>query len=206
MPEDIYLRFEDEGGNPVPGLKGECMDDKHKGSDGWIQFKSLNFGFGFESKNATAIAKTTGPAAKPSKDTPAAAAPSGTNKSWGHSGALDFQRVSLSKNSDLTSTRLMEMCHGGEAVAKVIVEACRLGGENESEKMPFLRLTFENVYFRSCKLNLAVEGLPTETLEFEYDIIRMKSMWTDNRTGGKRTSQPIGAGWDLTKQAAAPPS
>ena len=42
---DTYLRFDgtDEDGHP---LKGESMDESHKGDDGWITIKQFNFSFG----------------------------------------------------------------------------------------------------------------------------------------------------------------
>ena len=201
MPEDIYLRFVGSDGNGL--LQGECMDFKHPGSDGWIQFKSISFACGFgkegsETKQEPAKGKDPKAAAKK----PAEA--DKKKKSNMHSGSLDFERVRMSKNSDLTSSRLMEMCHSGEVIPKVVVEACRSGGVGNAEKLPFLRLTFEGVCLKTCKLNLAVEGLPGEDLEFEYDLVKIKSMWTDNQTGAERTSQPQGAGWDLKNQKYAP--
>src|SRR5438552_1624666 len=137
MPEDIYLRFVGSDGNGL--LQGECMDYKHPGTDGWIQFKSISFAFGFGKKDD---AKQDAPK---SKDPKAAAKKPGDagdkkKKSNMHSGSLDFEKVRLSKNSDLTSSRLMEMCHSGEVIPKVVVEACRSGGVGNAEKLPFLRL------------------------------------------------------------------
>jgi hypothetical protein len=54
--------------------------------------------------------------------------------------------------------------------------------------------------FRSCSLTLATEGLPTETIEFEYNQVKVETLWTENATGKRLPSQPIAAGWDIKKQ------
>jgi hypothetical protein len=45
--------------------------------------------------------------------------------------------------------------------------------------------------------------LPSEEVQFEYSIVRMESLWTDNAIGDRKPSQPMKAGWDLenVKQA-----
>jgi len=197
---DVYLRF--------VGFTGECRDDKHKGDLGWITIKSFNFGFGFQGKDASsgdqaaraaagngapggAGSTAGGKGAKPAQKRP----PTGMK-----SGPMTFDRITFSKSSDVMSYSLMEACHQGLEIPKVELEACRYGGAQHDEKLPFLHLIFEKVHLKSCKLNLATEGLPSEDIEFEYEKVEMKCLWTDNATGNRLTSQPIGAGWDLQSQ------
>src|SRR5215471_16317350 len=116
MPEDVYLRFVGSNGKGL--LQGECMDYNHLGTDGWIQFKSISFAFGFskvtsETKQEPAKSKDGKPVPKKPGE------PDKKKKITMHSGSLDFDRVRLSKNSDATSYRLMEMCHSGEIIPKV---------------------------------------------------------------------------------------
>jgi type VI protein secretion system component Hcp len=196
---DVYLKFE--------GFAGECRDEQHPGDEGWITIKSFNFGFGFEGKDGTPERSTASPGAgngaagrvttagAPAGNTPKTA-PRATMKS----GPMSFDRITFSKSSDVMSYSLMEACHNGVEIPKVELEACRYGGAGGDEKLPFLHLTFERVHLKSCKLNLAVEGLPTEDVEFEYEKVEMKCLWTDNATGNRLTSQPIAIGWDLQSQ------
>ncbi|MEO8428652.1 MAG: type VI secretion system tube protein Hcp [Verrucomicrobiota bacterium] len=202
---DVYLRFS--------GLRGESMDDKHLGKDGWIQIKSFNFGFGFSDKKGTSAsgvgiskAKTPEELKKELDQTKKEVdalkkKPAGKDKQgWGHSGALDFQPVKLSRSSDCMSKALMEMCHNGDLIPEVEVVACRRGSANPDEKMPFVRLVFQNVYLKRCDLKLALVGLPTEDMEFQYDVVKMESLWTNNATGNRRPEKPIRAEWDLRSQ------
>jgi len=196
---DVYLRFD--------GFEGECNDSKHPGDKGWITIKSFSFGFGFPGQDEVSGADdddddttdSTGNAAKtankPKKKKK-------KKKSSMKSGPLTFDRITFTKSSDSTSCKLMEWCHEGKEVAVVDLEACRYGGALGDEKLPFLHISFQNVYLKSCKLNLTTDNLPSEDIEFEYEKVNMKCLWTDNATGNRLTSQPIGVGWDLGKQDA----
>ena len=209
MAEDVYAHFE--------GLVGECSDKDHLGDNGWTQISSFSFGFGFQKKSPLPVGKggTSGKKtleqinkkveAQDAKMAAMAADKAGgkSDKDWGHSGALDFEKVTFSKKADSMSKRLVELCHEGESLSKVIIVMCRPGGTNKDEKIEFLRLIFEEVYLKTCVLNLATEGLPAEDLSFEYDTVRLESVWTDNAIGNRRPDQPIGAGWNLADQKPA---
>jgi type VI protein secretion system component Hcp len=207
MPDDlpdVYLRFD--------GFVGECNDQNHKGEDGWITIKSFSFGFGFPGRDAaseyddddedhTGQANPNAPGAKGAPAKPKQKKRKhkvGTMKS----GPMTFDCISFTKSSDSTSHKLMEWCHQGKEVSEVNLHACRYGGEGRDEKMVFLDLTFENVHLKSCKLNLATDNLPSEDIEFEYEKVHMKCIWTDNATGARLTSTPISVGWDLGIQKA----
>jgi type VI protein secretion system component Hcp len=210
MPEDlpdVYLRFD--------GFVGECNDEDHLGEDGWITIKSFSFGFGFpgrdgasesESDDDDSTTRQNNPAAPGAKGAPAATPskkkkkkhPRGSMKS----GPMTFDCITFTKSSDSTSHKLMEWCHQGKQIDEVNLHACRYGGERGEEKMTFLDLTFENVHLKSCKLNLATDNLPSEDIEFEYEKVHMKCIWTDNATGNRLTSTPISVGWDLGIQKA----
>jgi type VI protein secretion system component Hcp len=199
---DVYLRFH--------GFTGECNDLKHPGDKGWITVKSFNFGFGFQGSDgassdddedatppsatgATGNQKPNAPAqnpkAKRKRKTPAM-----------KSGPMSFDCISFSKGSDVMSASLMDACHKGQQIDTVELHACRYGGGPNNEKTPFLHLVYKNVHLKTCKLNLATEGMPSEDIEFEYEKVEMKCMWTDNATGNPLDEQPITAGWDLQGQ------
>jgi type VI protein secretion system component Hcp len=203
VAEDVYAHFE--------GLVGECTDESHPGLKGWTQINSFSFGFGFHKKSPTPVGKggTTGKKTlsqvqKDLDDTKAKVAAIGADKGkggkdWGHSCGMDFEKVTFNKKADFMSKRLIEICHAGTLVPKVTIVMCRPGGEKKDEKTEFVRLLFEEVYLKTCVLNLAVEGLPTEDYSFEYNLIRLESVWTDNAIGNRRPDQPIAAEWDLRK-------
>jgi type VI protein secretion system component Hcp len=155
---DIYLKLEGESlqGNK---LKGECNDEQHRGEDGWIQIKSFNFGFGFEGEHGHPDQR---PGQKIDGKDPAAqlkalqaqnqALQKQVNaqgkdkdkdkKKWGQSGALKFEKISFAKSADCMSDDLVELCHGGQGIDKVILEACRTSGiadDDQGLKIPFLR-------------------------------------------------------------------
>jgi len=211
---DVYLRFVGEWDGEA--LVGQCMDDRHPGEDGWIQIISFSFGFGaeekgdaFEPKTGTPKKQTPAQIAQEKKDKQAAEEKKKKDlKSWGTSGPLNFDRFSFSKSTDRLSAALIAMCHNGTyKMPKVEVEAVRYGGTGVDFKIPFVRLIFEKVRVRSCKLNLTNEDLPSEDLELEYDVVNMECLWTDNATGDRRPEQPIRAGWDLEKrEKSAPPT
>jgi type VI protein secretion system component Hcp len=114
--------------------------------------------------------------------------------------------VTITKSSDLVSTRLLkEKCHSGAAIKVIEVVACRYGGnDDKNPKIPFLRLFFEDVYITSITFALSQDELPAETIKFTYDIVRMETIWTDNETGDRLTSEPNRCGWNkkLNKQTA----
>ncbi len=198
---DVYLKFE--------GLTGECNDEDHPGEDGWITIKSFNFGFGFQASDAGTEddeEDSTSPAGNGAPGDPKAKAPQ-TRKPKRKkrsapmkSGPMTFDCISFSKGSDVMSSSLMDACYSGELIPTVELQACRYGGGPDNEKVPFLFLTFKNVHIKTCKLNLATEGLPGEEVEFKYEKVEMRCAWTDNATGNPLNEQPIAVGWDLAAQ------
>jgi type VI protein secretion system component Hcp len=198
---DVYLRFE--------GFTGECNDFKHPGDDGWITVQSFSFGFGFQGSDGSssddqdsssqATSGTTG------NQTPNVAAqnPKAKRKPKSpamQSGPMTFDSISFTKGSDVMSSSLMDACHKGHPIDTVELQACRYGGGPNNDKVPFLHLIFKNVTLKTCNLNLATEGLPSEDITFDYKKVEMKCMWTDNATGKPLEEQPITTGWDLQAQ------
>lgn len=210
---DVYVRFE--------GLKGECMDELHPGSEGWVQIKGFNFGFGLKdtgvaTRNTRSIG---GHGVKPEaqvqqltqavKDlqnaqasAPKPAAPGAARED----GPFDFPEVKLDKSLNLVSSSLWdENAHRGKIIPQVEVVACRYGGvgtKSSDIKIPFLRLVFEQARVTKVGLGLSDDALPTESITFDYDRVRMEYLWTDNETGERLADRPQRAGWDREKQQA----
>jgi type VI protein secretion system component Hcp len=196
---DVYVKLD--------GFTGECTDDQHHGDDGWIQIKSFNFGFGMKegSWDTDSKSATDGHGSSTSSSggaTGNSGSGSGSRHSGGGSGVsnlpLEFPEVTITKTSDLVSTRLLkEKCHSGAPIKAIEVVACRYGGnDDKNPKIPFLRLIFEDVYVTSITFALSQDELPAETIKFTYDVVRMETIWTDNETGDRLTSEPNRCGWN----------
>lgn len=203
---DVYLRFQD----PNQDFTGECNDSKHPGAEGWITVKSFSFGFGFQGADGSPSDEEEDSTAQPTPGTPGSQKPNKAAEKTKtkrkkktaamKSGPMSFDCISFTKASDAMSASLMDACHSGQKIETVELHACRYGGGPKNEKTPFLILVFKDVCLKTCKLNLATEGLPSEDVEFEYDKVEMKCMWTDNATGDPLDEQPITAGWDFKAQ------
>jgi type VI protein secretion system component Hcp len=182
---DVYVRLD--------GMKGECTDASHPGSKGWIQIKSFNFGFGMKEGSWESGSSTDGGSGH---------AGSGNGAGSGGAGAtplpLEFPEVTLTKSSDVATTALLkEKCHEGSPISMLELIACRYGGNNPNKpKIPFLRIIFKDVYICSVSLSLSQDELPGETIKFTYDIVQMETIWTDNETGDRLTSEPNRCGWN----------
>jgi len=204
---DVYLRFVDEEGSLEMPLVGECMDERHPGEQGWIQIKSFKFGFGSEAQTSSFQEKTKDEIKrltaqqKQEYDKAKQAYDKEKNKkptAWGESKQLRFEVCSFTKGTDRMSADLMQLCHDGEyKIPRAEIEVVRYGGTGVSFKIPFLHLIFTNVRVKSCTLNLTNEDRPSEDIDFEYDVVNIHSLWTDNETGDRKPEEPIRAGWDL---------
>jgi len=220
--QDIYVRFEGEN-TQEKALKGDSMDAAHRGDDGWIQIRSFSFGCGFQTKDEKASHDIDNIKRKFYSGKPLSASErkrledadkeqqadkkqdkgKKEKKEWGKAtdkSALEFERVQLSKAADKMSGSLVDMCHMGNPIDTMTLEACRPVSNDEDIKAPFLRMVFENVTLRNCRLNLATEGLPTEDFEIEFNKVTIYSIWTDNATGERNPEKPIWVSWDLDAQ------
>jgi type VI protein secretion system component Hcp len=182
---DVYLRFE--------GYTGSCMDVDHPGTDGWIGIKNLTFGFGFPGKDKDAAKKREDKTKKAQEEKDKAKTkgkpedkPKPSPTQGMTSGPMTFDPIKFSKSADVMSTPLMDACTDGTRIPKVNLECCRFGDTDEGKKkLPFVKMTFQDVYLKTCKLNLTSEGLPEESYEFVYETVTMSAVWTDNVTGKK---------------------
>jgi len=196
---DVYVK--------LYGLKGESTDSQHSGTDGWIQIKGFNFGFGLKGAETTSLTAL----GKGAKDADVAKAhqellahlkatqAKGKGDDKKDDGPFDRPDVTLNKSLDLASTDIWKKkCHSGEPISKVEVVACRYGGESGDEKIPFLTLIFEGVQVKSVSLSLSNDEAPTEAIHFRYDSVKMKYIWTSNDMGTRvRGASAPRAGWNF---------
>jgi type VI protein secretion system component Hcp len=173
---DVYLQFE--------GYTGSCQDSLHPGEEGWISLKSLTFGFGFPGKDKDDKKKKEKEEKdkQKAKNTPAEK-PKPPPTEGMTSGPMTFDPIKFSKGADLMSHDLMKACKAGTKIKKATLHCCRYGGEHGDEKLPFVHMVFEDIYIKTCKVNLTSDGLPEESLEFVYETVSMTGIWTDNTTG-----------------------
>jgi type VI protein secretion system component Hcp len=178
---DVYLRFDQ--------MEGECTDSLYPGNDGWIQIKNFNFGFGMKEGSWEGGS---------SRGADGGGKGSSSARSGPSNLPLEFPEVTLTKTSDLTSTPILkEKCHEGAPIEKLELVACRYGGNDKNRpKIPFLRIIFKDVYISSISLALSQDELPGETIKFTYDFVQMETIWTDNETGDRLTSDPNRCGWN----------
>jgi type VI protein secretion system component Hcp len=179
---DVYVR--------LVGMKGESTDSSHPGSKGWIQIKSFNFGFGMKEGSWESGGSAPSSSAGGNGARSAGSGPSNL--------PLEFPEVTITKTSDLATTGLLkEKCHEGAPIPMLELIACRYGGNDEKKpKIPFLRIIFKEVYINSISLSLSQDELPGETIKFTYDVVQMETIWTDNETGDRLTSDPNRCGWN----------
>jgi type VI protein secretion system component Hcp len=202
---DVYLKFEAEDSDV--DLEGDCADHDHPGEEGWTEIKSFSFGFGFQTSASKAAPAKLNPRGMNEKaqikalteqlNTMQREKSDDSSHEWGQCGALNFEKCRISKSANRLSADLVHLCHKGEPIDKVTLEACRPSGEDESIKAPFLKIIFTNVYIRDCNLRLATEGLPTEEFELEYETVQVETWWTDNATGKRLPERPFRVNWDL---------
>jgi type VI protein secretion system component Hcp len=197
---DVYIKLKD-----VPG---ECTDEGHPGKDGWIEIKSFNFSFGM--KDSAIEGSTSSPGGNGSTGSTGsggrgASRGSSSGPGSGDDSPFDTPAVTFTKGCDLASSKLLkDKCHEGAPLDSLELVACRYGGNDDNKpKIPFLQLTFKNVHIKSISLNLAQDELPSETITFSYDIVQMATIWTDNETGDRLTSDPKRCGWDFGNHVPA---
>ena len=189
---DVYVN--------LGGMKGECTDSSHPGDKGWIQIKKFQFGFGMKegSWEGDSASGSSGGSSGSSGSGSSGGGRSGSGGGGANNLPLEFPEVTITKSSDLASTALLkEKCHEGAPIPIVELIACRYGAnDGEKPKIPFLRIIFKEVYIKSISLSLSKDELPGETIKFTYDIVQMETIWTDNETGDRLTSEPNRCGWN----------
>ena len=196
---DVYVRLD--------GLQGESSDVAHPGEDGWVQIKGFSFSFGLKAagdKGKKLDPKDFKTPADYQKALKKAKDEKKKTENEKDDGPFERPEVTLNKTLDIASRTIWrDKCHAGDSIPKVEVVACRYGGEQGDEKIPFATLIFEKVQVRSVSMSISADDLPAESIHFRYDAVKLKYIWTANDSGSRvRGAAAPRAGWDFEANAA----
>ena len=150
----------------IEGIDGESSDDKHKG---WIEVHSFSWGVQHPV--------------------------SGTASSTGNlsGGRADFSELSIVKQLDKASPKLMQACASGEHLKTVTLSLNRASGDKEQ----FMEYKLTDVLVSSYAGSGAGGGseIPMETIHFHYGKVETKYVQT--KVEGGKGAGSVAAGWDL---------
>jgi type VI secretion system secreted protein Hcp len=155
----------------IDGLKGESTDSDHKD---WIEILSFSH----------AISQ------------PASA--TGSSAGGGSVGRAKHDDFVVTKNVDLASPKLYEMCSSGKHIKKVVIELMRASGDS---RVKYMVVEMDQVAISTVHLNTAEsEDLPFESVSFSYGVIK----WTytqQKRADGSKGGNVTG-GWNVAENKA----
>jgi len=149
----------------IEGVKGESNDSDHQG---WIECESVNWGVS-QPKSAT------------------------TSTAGGHTaGRADLTDVTFTKQADLSSPLLLQMCAGGKTISKAKFEFQRADGGNGPVK--YYEMELENVLISHVSPSVCGGGIMTESVGLKFSKVRWK--YTRQKIAGGASGNTTG-GWDL---------
>ena len=153
------------------GIVGESSDSKHKE---WIEISSFSRGV---TQAAGGQRSTSG-------------APAGAR--------ADFSDVTITKELDKASPKLMIACAQATALSKVTIEFCRAVGE----KGKYMEYILEDAIISSVSTSGGGGGLPQESISFNYGKITEKYYLTDQKSG-KLGGVGAECNWSTVENAGA---
>jgi type VI secretion system secreted protein Hcp len=137
MAIDVYLQ--------IDGIKGESMDDAHKG---WIECTGVNWGI-HQPRSATA---STG---------------------GGHTAErVELEEVSFHKIADLASPILMQTCAMGKTLPKAKFEFMRADGDGKPVK--YFEIELENVLIGGVSPGIEAGSLLSEHVSLKFSKVKWK--------------------------------
>jgi type VI secretion system secreted protein Hcp len=137
MALDVYLQ--------IDGVKGESMDDTHKG---WIECTGVNWGI-HQPRSATA---STG---------------------GGHTAErVELEEVSFHKIADLASPILMQTCAMGKTIPKAKFEFMRADGDGKPVK--YFEIELENVLIGGVSPGIEAGSLLSEHVSLKFSKVKWK--------------------------------
>ncbi|HUR46978.1 MAG TPA: hypothetical protein VMZ27_13955 [Candidatus Saccharimonadales bacterium] len=214
---DVYLRFV----GATPDIPGESMDAAYPAKEGWLEIKEFDFGFGWNGSAAGGGAKHDAITKKLSTGKPLSAQEADElsnalkpkeaekdGKAKKTDQALQPNPCTFSRSPGVASIPLLKVLRaGGDPIPKAEIIVCRASAEALSPtekdfkkaKIPFLQLVLERVTLVDCKMSIAKEDAPTESVEFKFYKATIQTIWTDNATGEKTAGGVLSAWFDFEK-------
>ena len=155
----------------VDGIKGESQDSKHQG---WIEVYAVNWAV---SQPKSATASTGG----------------------GHTAErCEITEISFSKEADLASPILQQMCAGGKTIPKAKFEFMRAdGGE---APVTYYEVELENVLISHVAPSVGAGAIMSESVGLKFSKIKWK--YTRQKIAGGAGGNTAG-GWDLASNRYA---
>ena len=155
----------------IDGIAGESTDANHAGE---MELLSFNHGV---SQPRSAAASTAGGAT---------------------AGRCNHTDFSIAKTMDSSSPVLNATCCTGKHIASVVVTLRRADGD---KSIPYMVYKLTDVVISSVSVGGSSDGVPTETVTFNYAKIEWEYSKQDRKAG---TAKGKTAGsWDLAKNAAS---
>lgn len=155
----------------IDGIKGESTDSKHKD---WIEILSWSHAI---SQPASATANSTG----------------------GTVGRCKHEDFVITKYIDLASPKLYETCCSGKHVKKVVIELMRASG---GSPVKYMAIEMDQVVIsKVAPGGGGNDDLPTETISFNYGII--KWTYTQQKRDGGDQGGNVAAGWNSVENKVA---
>lgn len=100
----------------------------------------------------------------------------------------------FTKEIDVTSPQLFELCSSGKTVGSVQVDFMRADGDGKRVK--YLEIQLKNAIISSITPSVQGEALPSETVALKYAAVQWR--YTQQKVGGGQGGTSQGA-WSLTK-------
>jgi type VI protein secretion system component Hcp len=192
MARDAFIKFgeRDELGpdkRPLPLIEGDSSDEEHYW---WTELRSYDFSMraGQRPREEGSSGSGGGSNSGSSDSQPAA------DRSRPELGDLTITKKVDWGSADLfrkcceaaeATTKRSDEREGRGKIEKVVIEICRESGVADEGRIPFLTVTYHDVYVISYSVNIS-EPEPVETLTLKCEKAEFEYIQTDPYTGGRK--------------------
>lgn len=154
----------------IDGVKGESTDSKHPG---WIECHAVNWGV---SQPKSATASTGG----------------------GHTAErCEMTEILLTKEVDLSSPILLQLCAAGKTIPKAKFEFMRA---DAGDAIKYYEIELENVLIAHAAPSVGAGAIMSESVGLKFSKVKWK--YTQQKVGGGTAGNTTG-GWDLASNRYA---
>jgi type VI secretion system secreted protein Hcp len=120
----------------------------------------------------------------------------GSAASGAGAGKATFEPITVTRNLDVASPTLFQLCASGTHLKQVDFVVRRSGGQGGGN--PFLRFTFSTVFIQNITWNASTgSDKPQETLNLEYGQVAITYLEQQNNS-------PTSASWSQVTNSSAP--